>query len=44
MGSALGGCRRAFFVGFLLLVLLVAFGLFSAGPILQILLQILLSQ
>ena len=42
--SPLQGCRRAAFLGVILIVVLFVMGLFSAGPFLQILLQIFLSQ
>lgn len=42
--SPLQGCRRVALLGVILIVVLFAMGLFSAGPFLQILLQILLSQ
>lgn len=44
LGSPLRGCRGLFLLGLLLIGLLFVMGLSSAGPLLQILLQILLSQ
>jgi hypothetical protein len=42
--SPLPGCRRVALVGMIFIVTLIAMALFSAGPILELLLQILLSQ
>ena len=42
--AALGGCRRAVFLGLFLIVFLVTMTLFAGGPILQILLSIFLAR
>ena len=42
--AALGGCRRAVFLGLFLILSLVMMSLFAGGPILQILLSIFLSR
>lgn len=42
--AALGGCRRAVFLGLFLILSLVMMALFAGGPILQILLSIFLAR
>jgi hypothetical protein len=41
--AAMGGCRRVVMLGFVLMAILITVAILGAGPLLQILLNILLS-